>query len=353
MLGLGPISGIPISADTLSAPGTPAALPQPRPTPVTARQMLLAASTLTETEQAEIVNHQVICKLRRRFNPLGPSPGAGVSKMVQYDVLLPPDNAVNIGKFVQYDVLLPPDNAVDVGKFVQYVALVPPDNAVMVAKAIQFVVLETPPPIARPLLWNTALVLSDLSGDIAPAPILRKQNGMFPATPVTWLPEISPLYEWSTSWIDPEQPLAALWPLWRKPVSLDAVQSLNQPSDWRKCLLMIAAAEQDPPSACAPLFGNRTASFDTWALYPLPAPSAALIQAWIANNLPDDDPPWALWTRGVLAPGTYNQRQFPVRPMFWRMGTALTFPEPRVDLRRFVQKGRPPFNEYDPVIIVN
>lgn len=176
---------------------------------------------------------------------------------------------------------------------------------------------------------------------------------MFPATPVTWIPEISPLYASSTSWVEPEQPLVALWPLWRKPVSLDAVQSLNQPSDWRKRLLLIAAAEQDPPSPCAPVFGNRTASFDTWSQYPLPAPSAALLHAWIANNPPDDDPPWALWTRRFLAEGTYNQRQFPVRPLFWRMGTALILPDPRVDVRKAVRKGSPPFNEYDPVIIVN
>ena len=54
------------------------------------------------------------------------------------------------------------------------------------------------------------------------------------------------------------------------------------------------------------------------------------------------------WHRGF-----YNQRLVPIRPLFWRMGTALTFPEPRVDLRKFVQMGRPPFNEYDPGIIVN
>ena len=35
------------------------------------------------------------------------------------------------------------------------------------------------------------------------------------------------------------------------------------------------------------------------------------------------------------------------------MGRALTFPDPWVDIRKSVHKGRPPFNEYDPVIIVN
>jgi hypothetical protein len=56
----------------------------------------------------------------------------------------------------------------------------------------------------------------------------------------------------STSWVDPEQPLAALWRLWRKPVSLDAVQSLNPTSDWRKRLLMMAGAEQEPPPTPPP-----------------------------------------------------------------------------------------------------
>ena len=297
------------------------------PGPGTLGRMLIAAAALAEAEQADIATQQIAFKLRRRFQPIGPVPGMGVAKLVQYDVLAPPDNAVNIAKFVQYDVLLPPnnavnigklvqydvlvppDNAVDVGKLVQYVALVPPDNAVTVAKIVQYAVLDAPPPIPRPLLWNSAPGLSDLSGDIAPAPILRKQNGAVPTVPVSWLPRPQPVVLMAAAAMDP---IGTLWPLWR-----------------------------------------RAASSGAETRYPLPAPSVALFHVRIANNLPDDDPSWVLWTRRFAAADTYNQRLLPVRLLFWRLGTAPTFPEPRVDLRKFVQKGRPPFNEYDPVIIFN
>ena len=195
--------------------------------------------------------------------------------------------------------------------------------------------------------------MSDLSGDIAPAPILRKQNGAVPSTPVTWLPRPPPLALMAAASPEAEQPTGALWPLWRRAISLDAIKISGPTGDasYRTKLLAAATSEWEPPSGL--LFARRSASFDTWGQYSFLALAAALIHAWITNNLPDDDPPWALWTRRFLASDTYNQRQLPVRPLFWRLGTALTFSEPRVDLRKFVQKGRPPFNEYDPVIIVN
>ena len=88
-------------------------------TPVTARQTLLAAAALAEAEQADSLHPLITFKLRRRLQPVGLVPGAGVAKLVQFDVLVPPDNAVNIAKFVQYDVVLPPDNAAHVAKLVQ------------------------------------------------------------------------------------------------------------------------------------------------------------------------------------------------------------------------------------------
>lgn len=155
------------------------------------------------------------------------------------------------------------------------------------------------------------------------------------------------------SWSEPEWPFGVPQPASRRAVLLYVVQVTGYSSGASYRTILLAAAEPDPVPPYGFLFGRRSASFDTWGQYPLPVPSAALIHAWIATNLPDDDPPWSLWTRRVLAPGTYNQRQFPARPLFWRMGTALTLPDPRVDVRKAVRKGRPPFNEYDPVIIVN
>ena len=71
------------------------------PGPVTPGRMLLAAAALAEAEQADIAAHQIVLKLRRRLQPLGPVPGVGVAKLVQYDVLLPPDNAVNVAKLTR------------------------------------------------------------------------------------------------------------------------------------------------------------------------------------------------------------------------------------------------------------
>ena len=87
---------------------------------MTARQALLAAAGLAEAEQGDSVNHQNAFKLRRRFNPPGPVPGTGVAKLVQYDVVLPPDNAVDVGKVVQYDVLVPPDGALAKAGFTRH-----------------------------------------------------------------------------------------------------------------------------------------------------------------------------------------------------------------------------------------
>ena len=46
-----------------------------------------------------------------------------VAKLVEYDVLLPPDTRVSVAKFLEYDVVVPPDDRIGIAKLVEYVVL--------------------------------------------------------------------------------------------------------------------------------------------------------------------------------------------------------------------------------------